>query len=289
MLYVTVVLQCQGRKCIDVLYKYNYAYKNTTTRVATRILSYSLFGKHSWEKYGKYVTSVAEEAERSVFYKTWRVRIYHDGQSLDKSKCDEMRAYHKNLDFYDVRNISYLGDMSLINGMVWRYFPLGDLSIDIVCARDLDSPLMPREEHAVREWLKTHKLMHVMRDSVHHQSIVMGGLLCIKNDDRLLSKKILNIIVKYAYKRTATGSEASHGQDQNLFNEHIWPFMKSNTLHHDSYYCGRFKGSTPFPTKRNESISFVGCYRPCAPVGIWKPGACPVECRPKNDTDWTYC
>lgn len=40
---------------------------------------------------------------------------------------------------------------------------LDDL-VDISLSRDSDSPLLPREEAAVGEWLKSNQTFHIMRD-----------------------------------------------------------------------------------------------------------------------------
>ena len=116
----------------------------------------------------------------------------------------------------------------------------------------------------------------------------MGGLVCIRNKDRNLSSNILKLIIKHAQRRTKT-REAYKGQDQDLLNAHIWPLVKDDSIHHDSYFCEKNSGSTPFPTKRDDQLRFVGCYRPCKAVDKWKPLICPIACRPKNHTDWEYC
>ena len=42
------------------------------------VLSYSSFGKNSWESFGENIEKVAKRALSSSLYNKWRVRIYHD-------------------------------------------------------------------------------------------------------------------------------------------------------------------------------------------------------------------
>ena len=90
-------------------------------------------------------------------------------------------------------------DLRLINGMVWRFHAMADTTVDIMCSRDLDSPLYTREEAAVREFLVSPPkyLFHVMRDSPLHNSRDMGGMFCYRNaQDRLLGQILFTVVVK---------------------------------------------------------------------------------------------
>ena len=77
------------------------------------------------------------------------------------------------------------------------------------------------------------------------------------------------------------------GPDQGFLRRYIWPWAKLDSMQHDSYFCKKYSGTKPFPTKRkNETNNFVA-----AVVGqkqyIWKK--CPEKCRPKEHLDWEYC
>lgn len=41
-----------------------------------------------------------------------------------------------------------------------------------------------------------------------------------------------------------------YGQDQDFLGEVVWPRLGSMAKQHDAFSCRRFKGTTPFPTKR---------------------------------------
>ena len=255
-----------------------------------KVLAYALFGVRSWKSYGSHVISVAEEADKSHLYSQWYVRIYHDGQtelSLERQK--EYKKKFPNLFFCNVEQLNIpsipFSNFKEVNGMVWRFLPLVDETVDIACGRDLDSPLISREEQAVLAWMNTSKIFHVMRDHPQHNSAIMGGLWCFRcGVNRSLAKDILKIVL-FNVKRRNNGIEVARWDDQNILNWLVWPLIKSDTLHHDSYLCKNYPGSSPFPEKRS-SKNCVGCYRNYNSTIIEK---CPTECRPINHKDWDYC
>ena len=57
-------------------------------------------------------------------------------------------------DLCGVASLPGFGDLSSVFGMVWRFLPLADSSVDMVVSRDLDGRLTDREAAAVQEWLQ---------------------------------------------------------------------------------------------------------------------------------------
>ena len=143
-------------------------YCNNKTRLAGSlyVLSYTLFGESSWARYGKNVKKLAEEAEKSSFYRSWTIRVYHELYPLELQK--NLTKIYRNLEFCDVRSLvlpfSPNVKVSTINGMTWRFIPMADPTVFIMCSRDLDSDVYKREEDAVRYWMHTNKTLHSMRD-----------------------------------------------------------------------------------------------------------------------------
>ena len=58
--------------------------------------------------------------------------------------------------------------------MFWRFL-FDDSSVDIFIVRDVDSRIN-KEESAVKEWLESDKLLHIMRDHPHHYYKILGGM-----------------------------------------------------------------------------------------------------------------
>ena len=252
------------------------------------VLSYSAFGKHSWKRFGKNIENVAKGALSSSFYSKWRVRVYHDLYPLEFQA--EICRRFQNVDFIDVRNLvlPFAPDLNIssINGMMWRFIPMGDSNVDIMCSRDLDSAIYPREEDAVRYWMSTGKTVHSMRDHPQHERPLMGGMWCYRSqNNRTKGKCRLQLMLQKAKKRNSQ-MEAEKEDDQDVLQTYLWPETRNDVIQHDAYLCNRFTGSIPFPSKRSPNREFVGC-----PVHICHNQAkeCPKECRPEYHQDWLFC
>ncbi|XP_066971947.1 uncharacterized protein [Macrobrachium rosenbergii] len=69
---------------------------------------------------------------------------------------------------------------------------------------------------------------------------------------------------------------------------HLYYLVEENGTIHDSYTCGSFHGSKPFPTQRFGD-NFVGQTSPVTFFPKHRLMPCPEKCRPKNHPDWLYC
>lgn len=257
-----------------------------------RVLAYTMFGTNALSRYGRYVKEVANESATSHFYKNWNVWVYHEGEITDAFAAEVKKINHL-VRFCNVHDVDKVlkTDLANLNGMSWRFLPVGDSTVDIACPRDLDSPLYVREEVAVGEWLASGKILHVMRDSIYHTSEIMGGLWCFRNmKNRTMGHHILNLVLGRAqHRNSAHKSESAKGDDQNVLNRHVWPILYTDSMHHDAYLCTRYKGSIPYSTQRGKVFNFIGCRRPCYGAMEDKPIKCPEICRPPAHKDWEYC
>ena len=62
---------------------------------------------------------------------------------------------YSRFDTCPVDNLSDFGELSSVFGMIWRFLPILDPTVDIMGSRDLDSRLIDREADAVSDWLHT--------------------------------------------------------------------------------------------------------------------------------------
>lgn len=63
-----------------------------------------------------------------------------------------------------------------LNPRLWRFLPLLDgKSIDLFVSRDVDTPILPREVAAVKEWINSPYSYHVMRDHPQHGVPILAG------------------------------------------------------------------------------------------------------------------
>lgn len=257
---------------------------NTAVKMSRgqKVISYSLYGSSLY--YANALRELIREFLASDLYHTWTMRIHFDKHSKRITKSLEPYRNIRNVHFCDINAITKFGNLSDILGKFWRLLPLADTTVDTFCSRDIDKAILKREEDAVREWLISSKLVHVIRDSPKQTTGIIPGLWCFKvSMDRLKAEKYFSALFKAAmlYKS---------GRDWELLNNVVWRNI-SNTnqlvMQHDSYDCTRHPGAIPFPTRREDNTEYVGCPgRPCAWEYIKK---CPLECRPKMHQDWEYC
>lgn len=260
------------------------------TEQLKNVLSYSLYGEHqAWEKYGKSIPEVLKQANGSKVYKNWVVRIYHENSYINASVAKSYSNIYQHVQFCNIKNSPYYGDLSRINGMVWRFLPITDTFVNVTCFRDLDSPIIKREEDAVSVWLNSTKIVHIMRDSQFHKFAVLGGTWCFRTKKNIsTSFQILKLILsKASYRKLRNKTTDLKWEDQNILQKYVWPLIKNDSIQHDSYYCKLYPGSISFPTQRNIDKAFVGCYKPCGKV--YPPKECPIKCRPEKHKKWTYC
>ena len=88
--------------------------------------------------------------------------------------------------------------------------------------------------------------------------------------------------------RVHASAATGMGADQDLLRAHVWGvWARGDSLHHDSYTCHMFPGSTAWPTQRINTTdhNFFGAVGPVQFMQV-----CPVQCRRKgHEMDWIYC
>jgi hypothetical protein len=113
-------------------------------------------------------------ADMTKTYPGWILRIYHDASIKEDIICS-IECTHHHVDFCNASALGNLGRVSdYIPPKIWRFLPAGDILVDIMASRDLDSPLEQRELDAVNEWLSTNKSWHAMRDHPLHTVPMLG-------------------------------------------------------------------------------------------------------------------
>ena len=114
--------------------------------------------------------------------------------------------------------------------MTWRFIPMADPTVGIMCSRDLDSELYKREEDAVHYWMHTNKTLHTMRDHPQHDIEILGGMWCYRaTNDLARAAQNLELMLKNAGKRSIK-SEAKKGDDQFILQRYLWPKVKNDNI-----------------------------------------------------------
>ena len=202
-----------------------------------KVIAFSLWGEDP--KYCDGAVANAKLAQE--LFPDWQCRFYL-GRSVPT------KTYTQLLEYPNVRvvNMHVNGDW---RGMFWRFGPAGEEEVEAFLSRDCDSRLSPREAAAVKEWLDSPRLIHVIRDHPEHSTPILGGLWGAK------SGAIPGIKDYMAMWR----QENRWQTDQEFLRDIIWPMHKHKVMAHDDW--GRFREPgvevKPFPTQR-ENQDFVG-------------------------------
>jgi len=253
-----------------------------------KVVSFSFWGEMNT---GYFQGIIGNLDLMDILYPGWIMRLYVSNSKLDEDSMITLcriqcnMTIGKKFDICSVDALAKYGDLSSIFGMLWRFLPMLDPSVDIMVSRDLDSRITKREVAAVNEWLESDLSFHVMRDNPHHGTEILGGMWGARMDNgkRKQFREIMEELVE-----AAKAKQWRKGFDQTMLTKYIWPSVKSLSLVHDSYLCKTYHSENwkPFPTKRYEGseYNFVGAAGPM----ILKR-ECPKECRPKDHQDWNFC
>jgi len=283
-------------KLIEILYNSNQSLcsKEANRRGnKQRIISLSIFGPKENpifidEKFTQLILPLINEAK--LLFPSWTIRLYSDELQINRLNLKNLSRLATNIDICNVNQIPILGNVGeYLSGKLWRFLPALDSMVDIISSRDLDSPLIEREQIIIEEFLNSKYLFLTMRDHPLHGVPILGGLwTSALYRNRLLFLRLFSILLdRNKVKRY------SLAHDQTLLSELIWPKINNQTLVFDSYTCQQFSEGhqRPFPTQRPTRECHLGCVRPCcqnsSKIVLTKP--CPEKCRPKNHPDWIYC
>lgn len=114
----------------------------------------------------------------------------------------------------------------------------------------------------------------------------MGGMWGFRNEvNRKLGEKLLSrVISKDMGEKYNANGQSPKGNDQFFLSKYVWPDLVDKSIIHDSYTCDKYVNSEPFPTQR-KSKNYVGNLQ----EDEVRVKECPVQCRPKDHKDWTFC
>ena len=136
-----------------------------------KVIGLSLYGNNTF--YYKYLPLLSKSIQS--MYPGWIMRVYHDDSINPMTKCeieclrDDNNKLIDNTDFCNIHKMPMKGsfnktwDAKYIHSMEWRWFPIGDIFVQVFSSRDSDSKIIQRELDSVDVWLKSNKPGHIMR------------------------------------------------------------------------------------------------------------------------------
>lgn len=196
-----------------------------------KIISYSLWGNNK-----KYTIGAIKNAKNNLeIYPDFISRFYVD-LTVPKDIIFQLEEMEK----VEVIQKNVIGDWRF---SAQRFLPFAEQDVECFLSRDCDSRSSLREEKAVREWEKSGKIFHIMRDHPYHAGFpILAGMFgskggIIKEINKMIED---NILVN------------TYHSDQIFLEKYIHPLIKENCVVHDEFF-----DKLPFPKKR-EGLEFIG-------------------------------
>lgn len=189
-------------------------------KMGKKVISYCLFGNKL-----KYCHGIIEAVISSnIIFLDWEVRVYYSigKQAVPKSVIKILKNLNCKLIAFSESNKCKGED---IEGMMWRFCPLGEDDVECWLSRDADSRSSFREKIMVDEWLNSDKAIHSILDHPCHGNL-MGCNFGINNKkikERYPDKIInMNEFIPHLAKR----KDIRRGYDQNWISNHFMDIMK---------------------------------------------------------------
>lgn len=133
----------------------------------------------------------------------------------------------------------------------------GKPEVDRVIFRDCDSRISQREADAVKAWIESDMILHIMRDHPAH-TLIPGGLFGLQARRPNWEMPLMRTLIGQWLAETKMDPN-SYGSDQDFLAKKIWPMLMYSCLQHDCIE-GRRKelNALPWPTPRVDWPRFVG-------------------------------
>ncbi len=195
-----------------------------------KVFSFCLWGNNPKYTIGAIKNLVSVQ----TFYPGFECWIYLDSKTIQSNIVDILKTQGAKL--IDREGGGW-------HSMFWRFEPAGDPSVEVVMVRDCDCRMIERERAAVKEWLKSDKDFHVMRDHPSHDTHILGGLWGARGD---VIRNINELISKWKI-------VSAYQNDQLFLKSAVWPVVSKKTFVHDSCW----HRTRQFPVKRR-LFEFVG-------------------------------
>lgn len=233
------------------------------------VLSYSLPSNNPTQHEIEGMVRAATDA--LVVYPGWQVRIHHSPQlQLDISqKLHTIGSHVKLVDVSDLLPNEAQASNQKLYPSFWNTLVASDPSVEAYVVRDLRYALSKRESSAVKEWIKSGRKFHVIRDHPSHHPSVMAIVPGLWGARGSAIPNIVRLLQEFHDAISDNGDQIV----QSFLWEKILPMAKGDCFQHDSYYCEE-SGGVAFPTTRSEvgaPLDFVGgLHDDMGKLGNWR-------------------
>lgn len=188
------------------------------------VFSFTLFG--GLDKYCKGMIRNVEEITRR--FPTAEIWIYC-GNDIPEGILKRL-AQSSNVRLFETHQIG------LIN-KIFRYLPIDDPSVDICIVRDSDSRVLDRDQASIEDFIRSEKLVQIVRDHKVHKVPILGGMVGFKKG--ALSPVQMGSLIHWFLvddiHYNAIEKNFDFEDDQNFLRRYIYPHVVAKALIQDEY------------------------------------------------------
>ncbi len=196
-----------------------------------KLISFALWGTNPKYTQGALKNAYAAPAH----YPGWVCR-YYCASDADPNVVNQLKA----LEHVEVIDVGTPGDWKF---SINRFLPISEDDIERVICRDCDSRFSDRETEAVKQWIDSGKIFHVMRDHPWHGNYpVLAGMFGMLGNWNLDISTLFNLMDNQVY----------YGCEQAFMAQYVWPLVEHDAVVHDEIFH-----NYPFPTSRT-GLEYVG-------------------------------
>lgn len=218
-----------------------------------KIISFSLYGDIPSYNIG----AINNAKIAKILYKDWECWFYVDELTVPSYTIDELNKLSNVTIFLKKSDI-------LSSKMSWRFEAIDDKDVSIVITRDTDTIMYKREVLAVNEWIKSNKVLHIMKDSPCHRYLSLQGGMFGMNKLKPFPN-IKETSLEY-FTNNPNGNDISYIEDilfplfiNNIFvHDEFTPLY--NTIDNGKYYKPDLFTYNKFPIRYNPEYNFIGEY-----------------------------
>jgi hypothetical protein len=187
-----------------------------------KIISFSLWGDNL-----KYIIGALENIKcQKDLFPDWTCRFYcHESINIKWINS----FYKESAEVILKEEIPVIRNMET-PGMFWRFEVLRDKDVERFIVRDCDGRLTQREKNCIKDWEKSGKEFHIIRDHDLHNVRIMGGMWGATKQfiDRIDYDDLMSQFDKTIY-------PMSYAIDQEFLARIIYPLIKDTVCIHDDW------------------------------------------------------
>jgi hypothetical protein len=179
------------------------------------VFSFCLYGPYNPLYYSGLLENIFLAGK---YFPTWKVYVYY-APDVEESMINHLKACSSVV-------LIETHELGAVN-MIHRFFAIDEPGVNLMMVRDADSRIHWKDRWAIREFIKSDKLVHTIRDNIVHNAKLMGGLWGMKKSAGI------NIHNEYDVFKNTNYTNIC-GEDQEFLGNIIYPKIKNILLVHYS-------------------------------------------------------